>query len=66
MAGYVCGKCKFGFYRTGEVDACPACGSMSVRFINASTGDDSNIVPLRRRIPLNLRADEGIRPYKHA
>ncbi len=34
MAKYLCGRCMFSFKRTGEVETCPNCGSMSVRFEN--------------------------------
>ncbi len=32
MAKYLCGRCMFSFKRTGEVETCPNCGSMSVRY----------------------------------
>jgi uncharacterized Zn finger protein (UPF0148 family) len=65
MAGYVCSKCKFGFYRTGEVKACPACGSLNVSIVNANAGDDARAVPSRRKTPLDLRANK-VRPYRPA
>ncbi len=37
MSRYMCGKCKFSFKRAGEVEACPKCGSYSVRY----AADDS-------------------------
>lgn len=36
MAVYICSKCRFAFERTGNVESCPDCGDVNVRFADES------------------------------
>ena len=39
MAYYTCGKCRFTFERTGEVDSCSDCAHFHVR---EATGEETS------------------------
>ena len=55
MAVYICGKCLFLFERTGEVQACPDCGRLNIRY--ASDEDASEY--LKNRAELNDKGSKA-------
>ncbi len=47
-AVYICSKCQFAFERTGNVETCPDCGAMSVRY--ATEAEKSEYMRIREEM----------------